>query len=214
MQTASLTLTRSQHDELLAHLFSPDGCEAVAIALCGLRHGNDRLRLLMQEITPIPYEACSDRQPHRVTWPTHVLPPLLEKARRRGLAVLKIHGHESPFSTIDDHADRALFPSVHAWTDGDSHGSAIAYPDGRMKGRLVDSQGAFRPLLSVNVVGDDLSFWPSAADIACVPEFARRVAQTFGAGTYDRLHRLRIAVIGCSGTGSPLKESLPSGSIV
>ena len=135
MQTASLTLTRSQHDELLAHLFSPDGCEAVAIALCGLRHGNDRLRLLMQEITPIPYEACSDRQPHRVTWPTHILPPLLEKARRRGLAVLKIHGHgrESPFSTIDDHADRALFPSVHAWTDGDPHGSAIAYPDGRMR---------------------------------------------------------------------------------
>ena len=210
MQTASLTLTRSQHDELLAHLFSPDGCEAVAIALCGLRHGNDRLRLLMQEITPIPYEACSDRQPHRVTWPTHFLPPLLEKARRRGLAVLKIHGHgrESPFSTIDDHADRALFPSVHAWTDGDPHGSAIAYPDGRMIGRLVDSQGAFRPLLSVNVVGDDLSFWPSAADIACVPEFARRVAQTFGAGTYDRLHRLRIAVIGCSGTGSPLIEQL------
>ena len=210
MQTASLTLTRSQHADLLAHLFPPDGCEAVAIALCGLRRGNDRLRLLVREITPIPYEACSDRQPHRVTWPTHVLPPLLEKARRFGLAVLKIHGHgrESPFSIIDDRADRALFPSVHAWTDGDSHGSAIAYPDGRMIGRLVDSRGTFQPLSSVNVVGDDLSFWPSAADIACVPEFAHRVAQTFGAGTYNRLRRLRIAVIGCSGTGSPLIEQL------
>ena len=210
MQTASLTLTRSQHADLLAHLFPPDGCEAVAIALCGLRRGDDRLRLLVQEIAPIPYEACSERRRDRVTWPTHVLPPLLEKARRRGLTVLKIHGHgrESPFSAIDDRSDRALFPSVHAWTDGGPHGSAIAYPDGRVIGRLVDSRGAFQPLSSVNVVGDDLSFWPSAADIARVPEFARRVAQTFGAGTYDRLRRLRIAVVGCSGTGSPLIEQL------
>ena len=210
MQTASLTLTRSQHAGLLAHLFPPDGCEAVAIALCGLRRGDDRLRLLVREITPIPYGSCSDRRPDRVTWPTHVLPPLLEKARRRGLAVLKIHGHgrESPFSAIDDRSDRALFPSVHAWTDCGPHGSAIAYPDGRMIGRLVDGRGAFQPLSSVNLVGDDLSFWPSAADIACVPEFARRVAQTFGAGTYDRLRRLRVAVVGCSGTGSPLVEQL------
>ena len=34
------------------------------------------------------------------------------------------------------------------------------------------------------------------------------MAQTFGAGTYDRLRRLRIAVVGCSGTGSPLIEQL------
>jgi len=210
VQKTSLTLTQSQHADLLAHLFPPDGCEAVAIALCGLRRGADRLRLLVREITSIPYEVCSDRQPDRVTWPTHVLPSLLEKARRRGLAVLKIHGHghESPFSTIDDQADRALFPSIHTWTDGNVHGSAIAYPNGRMIGRLVDSRGAFQPLSSVNVVGDDLSFWPSAANIGCVPEFARRIAQTFGSGTYDRLHRLRVAVVGCSGTGSPLIEQL------
>ncbi|MCY3820603.1 MAG: ThiF family adenylyltransferase [Gammaproteobacteria bacterium] len=210
MPNASLTLTRSQHADLLAHLFPRDGCEAVAIALCGLRRGKHRIRLLVRELVPIPYDTCSDRQPNRVTWPTHVLPPLLEKAHARGLAVLKIHGHrrESSFSAIDDRADRVLFPSVHLWTEVGPHGSAIAYPDGRMIGRLVDSQGAFEPLSLVNVVGDDLPFWPSVADSVCVPEFARRVAQTFGAGTYERLRRLRVAVVGCSGTGSPLIEQL------
>lgn len=39
-----------------------------------------------------------------------------------------------------------------------------------------------------------------------VPEFARRHAQIFGAGTVDCLRRLRIAVVGCSGTGTPLIE--------
>ena len=148
--------------------------------------------------------------PTRVTWPTDVLPPLLEKARRYGLAILKIHGHRrpSPFSVIDDRSDRAIFPSVHAWTESGPHGSSIVFRDGRMIGRLVDEHGRFQTLSSINVVGDDLAFWPSATKVAAVPEFGRRVAQTFGAGTYDRLRQLRIGVVGCSGTGSPLIEQL------
>ena len=210
MQTTTLTLTASQHANVLAHLFPPDGCEAVVIALCGRLRGGDRHRLLVRDLMPIPYEACSDRKPDRVTWPTRMLPPLLETARRRDLAILKIHGHrrQSPFSAIDDRADRALFPSVHAWTELGPHGSAILFPDGRMTARLVDDRGRFHPISSVNVIGDDLSFFPSAAKVASVPEFARRIAQTFGAGTYDRLRRLRVAVVGCSGTGSPLIEQL------
>ena len=85
---------------------------------------------------------------------------------------------------------------------------AFMFDDGRMIARLVDDAGRFQPLASVDVVGDDLSYWPSAAETATVPEFGRRVTQTFGAGTYDRLRRLRIGIVGCSGTGSPLIEQL------
>ncbi len=210
MNTATLTLTGRQHAELEAHLFPGDGCEAVAIALCGHRRGADRHRLLVRKLVPIPHDACSVRTPKRVTWPTEVLPPLLEEAARDGLAVVKIHGHRlpSPFSVLDDRSDRDLFPSIHAWTESGPHGSAIMFEDGRMIARLVDERGRFHPLASVNVVGDDLQFWPYAAETATVPEFGRRVAQTFGAGTYDRLRRLRIGVVGCSGTGSPLIEQL------
>ena len=210
MRTATLSLTQRQHAELMAHLFPGDGLEAVAVALCGHRRGSDRNRLLVRRLAPVPYEACRVREPDRVTWNTDVLPPLLEEAARQDLAIVKVHGHgqPSPFSAVDDHSDRALFPSIHAWTDGDPHASAIMFPDGRMIGRLVDSRGQFHPLESVNVVGDDLSFWAPETQPASVPEFGRRVAQTFGSGTYDRLRRLRIAVVGCSGTGSPLIEQL------
>ena len=184
MRTATLSLTQRQHAELMAHLFPGDGLEAVVIALCGHWRGADRHRLLVRRLAPVPYDACPVRTPDRVTWKTEVLPPLLEEAAREGLAVVKIHGHRhpSPFSVFDDRADRALFPSVHAWTEGAPHASAIVFPDGRMIGRLVDQRGRFHPLASVNVVGDDLSFWPSGARHAPVPEFGQRVAQTFGAG--------------------------------
>ena len=207
---ATLSLTGRQHAELKAHLFPDDGCEAVAIALCGRRRGEGRHRMLVRRLVPVPYEECSARTPRLVTWSTAMLPPLLDEADRNGLAVFKIHGHRntSPFSTVDDRADRDLFPSVHAWANEGPHGSAIMFADGRMIARTVDDRGRFRPLASVNVVGDDLSFWPSTNRAVAVPEFARRVAQTFGAGTYERLRGLRIAVVGCSGTGSPLIEQL------
>ncbi len=210
VQTGTLSLTQRQHTELMTHLFPADRCEAVAIALCGRRRDAERHRLLVHRLVPVPYEACSERTPTRVTWPTDVLPPLLEEARRHGLAILKIHGHQhpSPFSAIDDHADRALFPSIHAWTEDGPHASAIMFRDGRMIGRLVDEDGRFHLLRSVNVVGDDLSFWTAGALTAAVPEFGRRVAQTFGSGTFDRLRNLRVGVVGCSGTGSPLIEQL------
>ena len=210
MQTATLSMTQSQHTELMDHLFPGDGYEAVAIALCGRRHGTERHRLLVRQVVPVPHECCSQRTPERVTWPTDLLPPLLEEASRHGLAIAKIHCHQRPsgFSAIDDRADRALFPSVHAWTETGPHASAIMFGNGHVIGRLVDEHGQFRPLSSINVVGDDLSFWPSGAQPSPVQEFGRRVAQTFGVGTYDRLRRLRIGVVGCSGTGSPLIEQL------
>ena len=57
VQTATLSLTQPQHTELTAHLFPDDGCEAVAIALCGRRRGAERHRLLVQRLAPVPYEA-------------------------------------------------------------------------------------------------------------------------------------------------------------
>ena len=146
----------------------------------------------------------------RVTWPTELLVPLLEEAERQRLSIVKIHGHQLPsdFSVIDDQADRDLFPSLYSWTENGPHGSAIMFSNGDMIGRIVDENRNFHELSSINVVGHDLPFWPSRIDDSTVPEFGRRVAQSFGAGTYERLRNLRIAVVGCSGTGSPLIEQL------
>ena len=142
---------------------------------------------------------------------TGLLPPILEEAAKLGLALMKVHGHRDPsdFSETDDKSDKALFPSVCAWTNNGPHGSAVMFPDGRMIARTVDDCGRFTPVLSVNVVGDDLPFWPARAAECAVPEFGRRVAQTFGAGTYELLRRLRVAVIGCFGHRQSRRSSKP-----
>jgi hypothetical protein len=208
-----LRMTGLQHEQLRRHLFPGDGFEAVAVAVCGRRAGDDKHMLTVHEIKLIPYEECAVRTPVRVTWSTDALVPLLNKAARNDGAILKIHSHPngfSQFSETDDIADCDLFPSIYGWVDGDApHTSCVMLPSGEIFGRIVKADGEFEPLATIAVAGDDLHFWHSD-DVykEAVPEFARRHAQAFGAGTFNVLRRLSIAVVGCSGTGSPVIEML------
>lgn len=205
----SLTITEAQHEELRAHLFPGDGKEAVALLLCGRAMHNGQTRFIVSEVHLVPHAAC-DRKIDRVTWPTDMLPDMLSRAAKRGLSLFKIHGHAgvSQFSHIDDAADNALFPSVYAWADG-PHGSAVMLDGERIFARVVDASGAFQAIRRVARIGDDLTFWDrDGAMSAAIPEHGRRVAQSFGAGTYDILRRLRVGVVGCSGTGSVVIDQL------
>ena len=200
-------MTGAQHAELASHLFPGDGREAITIALCG-RRGLDAL--MLHEIQAVPYELC-DRSSGHVTWPPTLIVPLLSKAGGDGMAILKIHSHPSgflEFSSTDDQSDRRLFASVFGWIDGDRpHASAIMLSDGSMIARAVHPDGSFQAIPKISVIGDDVWIWTTGGD-GTVPEFARRHAKLFGAGTTNLLRKLTVGVAGCSGTGSPLVEQL------
>jgi hypothetical protein len=141
-----------------------------------------------------------------------MLVPLLSEAAKRRMTILKIHGHPQNYpkhSEVDDDADRDLFPCIYGWMDDDyPHASAIMLPDGRIVGRTVSPKGEFEPLLSVKVVGDDLHFYFADRSWEAVPEFACRTAQVFGEATFAKLRRLKVGVVGCSGTGGWVIEQL------
>ena len=207
-----LRLTQTQHQLLHAHLLPGDGKEAVAVALCGRRRSKSHHCLTVREIVPIPYDECKVRTPDRVTWSTMRLRPMLEAAEKRDLAILKIHSHPSGyphFSDTDDASDKDLFNSVFGWTDSASPmASTVMLPDGRMFGRAIMPTGEFRELSSILVPGDDIKFWVPNAGGGKTAAFAQRHEQLFGAGTARRLREMAVAVIGCSGTGSPVIEQL------
>ncbi|MGA2918232.1 HesA/MoeB/ThiF family protein [Methanoregula sp.] len=148
-----------------------------------------------------------------MTWSTDSIIPLLAKATREDLAILKVHSHPNgfpQFSTLDDKSDGELFDSVFGWTDSTfPHASAIMLPDedGTMFGRAILPDGTFQQLDSILVPGDNLHFW-TANDIGKLPSFTQRHAQLFGLGTTRKLREMAVAVVGCSGTGSPVIEQL------
>lgn len=206
-----LRLGLNDYRSLQTHLFPGDDKEAVAVALCGRRHGDTGHCLMVQKLVPIPYADCKSRTPAEIVWSTEKLIPLLHQAAARDLAILKIHSHPNgfeDFSETDNAADKDLFNSVFGWTDSEfPHASAVMLPDGRMFGRTILPDGSFRPLDSILVPGHDLLIWHSR-DYGVAPSHAQRHIQLFGTATFNRMRGLSVAVVGCSGTGSPLVEQL------
>ena len=205
-----MRLTAQQHGVLRRHLFPGDGREAVAVVLCGRAAALGSELLLFHRVELVPHGACR-RSRDRVTWSPVLMEPLLREAAEKNLAVVKVHSHPSGFdgfSRTDDEADTRLFESVYGWVEGDEpHGSAIMLPDGTMRARVALVGGGFVEVRHVEVVGEDIVVWGGGRDLA-VPGFAERHAQLFGQGTTALLGGLRVAVVGCSGTGSPVIEQL------
>jgi hypothetical protein len=208
----TLTMTADQHARLQRLLYPGDGCETVALALCGRCAGDRRHRLLVQDIEGVPPAVCAVRTSTRVTWPPEYIVPLLERAAAKGLSVIKFHSHPTgvpSFSETDDAGDTRLLPMIRGWVEAPVlHGSAVMLPDGTVFGRIIDIDGKLRPITMISVVGDDLQFWNTDPGQTALPGFVASHAQAFDQGTIDRLRRLSFAVIGASGTGSPTVEQL------
>lgn len=208
----TLSLTAEQHLQLRVHLFPGDGKEAAAIILCGRRAGAQRHRLLAREIHIIPHGLCSNRTSTSITWSTDLISSALDKAEKEGLSVVKVHSHPSgypDFSQTDDDGDSKLLPAISGWVEKDiPHGSVVMLPSGQMFGRTYWSSIQFDPISCISVVGPDIHFWHSDDKSETGPSFTASHAQAFAKGTINKLQSLRIAVVGCSGTGSPVIEQL------
>jgi hypothetical protein len=208
----TLALSGDQHEHLKNFLFPGDGNEAVAILLCGRRDGDRKHRLVVREIHGIPYDECTVRTPVQVTWRPDYLAPVLERAAAERLSVVKVHSHPTgyaAFSPTDDEGDVRLLPMIRGWVECDAlHGSAVMLPDGQMFGRVLRGDQGFEPIECISVTANDLHFWYADVGNANLPSFVASHLQAFDEGTIQRLRRLSIAVIGASGTGSPVIEQL------
>jgi hypothetical protein len=209
--STTLRFAQQHHEMLRRHMFPGDGNEAIALVLCGRREGADRRVLTAREVVPVPYHECSVRTPDRVVWSSNILDRLIPRVWKCGLSIVKIHSHPGDyqrFSALDDESDTALSVSFDGlFSEGRLHGSAIMLPDGSIFGReLIDGRigNDFR---AVMVAGDDIRFW-CRGNFDDLGEDDLRNRQAFGAGTVNLLRSLRVAVIGCSGTGSILIEQL------
>lgn len=210
-----LRLTGKQFSVLRAHLFPGDGCESVALVLCGRHRSCDQHIFLMHEVHLIQNDKCILRTKNSVQWSTQGLEELLEIAEKKGMALLKIHSHPtnySDFSLTDDISDKDLFASVHSWLDDDlPHASAVMLPDGSIFGRAVMHDNSFVDISNITIVGDDIKY--SGHINNSLAEYTIRTQQTFGKKTTQKMSGLTAVVVGCSGTGGPLIEMLVRNNI-
>ena len=208
-----MVMTQRQHHELLQYLVPGDGLEAAGALICNQGSGTFSRRLIVTDFLHLPHRHSLRRENH-VAWPFAEIfsPETISEIDRQGQSIVTVHSHPrstaSRFSEVDDINDRALFESVFNWFDDERLlGSAIMLPDGTVMGRTIDISGTFHPMTGTCAVGDDIRMWTRRSR---EPTYAyhSKLAQTFGVGTMDLLRGLRVAVVGCSGTGSILIELL------
>lgn len=199
------------HQELKNHLHCGDGLEALAFALCGRLKNKGEDFLLVHKLYKISYSKCV-RSKNLVSWETIDVENLLEDALQKGLSIIKFHSHfvnGSDFSILDDKSDSSFFDSVYGWMDNElPHASVIMYPDGSMKGRVIEKKLNFKPVNRFSVIGDSIITFSKSNERTFIEEAFKRNSQTFGGKTVNALREMKIAVVGCSGTGSPLIEML------
>ena len=212
MKFALLAMTQRTHQKVFEYLFPEDKLESAAILLCNQGTGKYYHRLIVAEVLYLPHHLC-DRTENFVSWPfAELLPPeKISDIDRRGQSIITIHSHPSGFkgfSEVDNRNDQELFPSVCNWFDDQrQNGSAIMLPDGSIIARTVDLQGNFSDMKGVSVVGNDIRIWKPQKPKKRTP-YQNKLSQTFGSGTLDLLHNMRVGVVGCSGTGSIIIELL------
>lgn len=212
MKRLTLAMTKRTHELAFRYLFPGDGLEAAGVFICNQGSGKYHQRLVVAEFVGLSHK-LSDRRVNRVTWPfeAHFAPDTISNIDRLGQSVITVHSHPNggnEFSEVDDENDRELFASVNAWFDDDRvNGAAIMLPDGSIVARSVEESGQFRAFRSVNVVGDNILIW-SSKEQKHSTAYERKLSQTFGGGTLDRLRAMRVGVVGCSGTGSIVIELL------
>ncbi|QYJ89674.1 HesA/MoeB/ThiF family protein [Shewanella halotolerans] len=205
-------ITDSAMVELDKHLFPGDDKEAVAFVLCGHVVGDKETILLAHKVVPLSYDSCSVREHDFVKWLTKELVPILNEAEKENLAVVKVHSHPKgypQFSNVDNESDRELYPSIYNWSKNILPSlSAILLPSNELIVRHVSESGVFTPV-SVTIIGDEVHHTPAELSLCReVLDFEERNLQVFGSKTRDTLSRMKIAVIGCSGTGAPVIEQL------
>ncbi|MGN6211512.1 ThiF family adenylyltransferase [Parafilimonas sp.] len=207
-----IRISGDHYKQLREHLFPGDFKEAVAVALCGRSSWKENTTLLVQEVFLIHYDKCYERRGDYVHWPTDIIIHLIEKAKKKGLAILKIHCHPRGgefFSAIDTESDINLFTGIHSWLDdGLPHASCIMLPDGRIFGRFINEQIEFEEVDQILISGSTIYNWQYNNKDFIDESIQLRNLQTFGRKTISMLSNMKAGVIGCSGTGSPLIEQL------
>ena len=212
--TYSLSLTETQYKELKTHLLK-DNKEAGAVIFCSPCKTKNNFKFIVYEINLICNERTNKRTSSFLSWNSKDIfnYKKIEELDKHKFSILTIHSHPNgynDFSQTDNENDKKLFQSINAWFDDNRpNGSAVFLSNGKIKARVVDYYGNFTPIEKINIIGESLKFdFYENKDSSNEKKYFTKVAQTFGKGTLNTLKKLKVAIVGCSGTGSIVAELL------
>ncbi|MDU0364525.1 ThiF family adenylyltransferase [Rhizobium sp. 25PS6] len=203
-----------QHMRALAGLL-PDSTspEAAAYMLFGSSDiatdpwsGGPRHRLISHQVVEIPATDMVSSSGMHVTWSTRSFMRMLGDAAIGGKIPGIFHTHPGShafFSEQDDANERELARTAQ---QKGARGlvSIVLGGDGSVCGRIWHGSNAYTMALALQIVGGRYQRHQRHLAENAVHHHLDRQRRLFGQGFNDNLSSLRVCVVGCGGTGSPV----------
>lgn len=213
MTSIDITVLEQHMDLLRSLLPARDAPEAAAYMLFGSSDidadpwtGAPRLRLVSHRVVDIPSAERISSSPVHVTWGTAGFMRLLGDASIEGKVPAIVHTHPGSnafFSEQDDANERELARTARL---KGMRGlvSIVLGGDGSVCGRIWFSESEFVLAEGIQIVGGRFAHHRTASSAGQGPEHLDRQQRLFGDGFNATLRFMRVCVVGCGGTGSPV----------
>jgi len=202
-----LTFCDPELVRLRQELLAESVMESAAILLATPVTRTDGFRLLVREVH-LPTEGdYAFRSATRVRLTPEFAMPLERRAKDKGWSVIYCHSHPSQgqpvFSSVDDSAEQQIGEYMSYRSPGVPHISLLIGTGG-IDARVMTTGEKIR----VVEVGEEIKFACNTGEAILLEEQHNRQVLAFGEEGQQRLHRLRVAIIGLGGTGSALVYQL------
>lgn len=213
MAALDITILEEHMDLLRPLLPARDAPEAAAYMLLGASDiASDpwslrpRLRLITHKVVDIPRADRISASPMHVTWSTTGFMRLLGDAAISGKVPAIVHTHPGSHAFFSDQDDRNERELARTASLKGVRGlvSIVLGGDGSICARLWTSEDAHLHADAVQIVGGRFIRHPATGTQSDHRAHLDRQRRLFGRTFNDTLRELRVCVVGCGGTGSPL----------
>lgn len=215
MTGSRITLLGSQHDALTQFLSGhPDGHERAAIVLFRRLHIPvvglpDSDRYLAVEVVPFEDSWVTGSSSSHIAFELAPLRELFRRCEDENLVLGFIHNHPtglSAFSEIDGENELTLLTALRNRNGPNVTFISMLWADGQWHARVRHPAAPERtePVRHILVVTDRLSLYGHKENSTEHSDALERQRAAFGQPFVDMLQSLRVGIVGCGGTGSPL----------
>lgn len=212
---ARITLLGSQHQTLVDFLEShPEGHEKAAIVLFRRLHFpidvlENSDRYIAIEVIPFENSWVTGSSPTYISFKLELFREIFRKCEEEKLVFGFVHNHPTgleAFSQVDEENERRVFSAIRNRNGNNITFVSMIWTNGKWLARTRSGTDPIisNPVRHTLVISDRLHIYGYKESSNEHAEVQARQAAAFGKPFVDMLQSIRVGIVGCGGTGSPL----------
>lgn len=214
MTTYRLRISEKDFTELQRLVWAARPREAAAFGLVGVSHRGDSVDLLFRRSVEVPADDYRIQEEYHLDVSPRAINGLAALCEANKLGGLLCHSHptEVSYSPSDDHGESRIFTAIRPFLPAEAPTASLLFRPTMTEGRIwLAGEKKPRPLSEITVVGRRIrriKLGGNGRQEQIDDELYDRQVRAFGREGQALIARVKVAIVGTGGTGSPTAEQL------